>query len=105
MEKIHWSNGIAENLADQSSAEVVLLMSFCYKRGKLFCSTITVAYVQIRLECNVSTAVRPCELACRLTMSFREMGRSLVLKFQIILKLVLSSDFFAEAGGGKWAVQ
>lgn len=31
-------------------------------------------------------------------------GKILVLKLQIILKLVLSSDFFMEVGGGKWAV-
>lgn len=30
-------------------------------------------------------------------------GKILVLKLQIILKLVLSSDFFMEAVGGKWA--
>lgn len=31
-------------------------------------------------------------------------GKILALKFQIILKLVLSSDFFIKVGGGKWAV-
>jgi len=35
---------------------------------------------------------------------FQRNGKILVLKLQIILKLVLSSDFFMEVVGGKWAV-